>query len=203
MINGVFTRIFLGILLCTPLFGQAQEAEAELPWSASYALSLADFKNKKSRIDPALSTVFLQSGATIKVGFSMNGVSFMFTKNFNDKVSCVFLPKTALYMAPDSTSATNLLALSQLDFDLSELYARKIRKALFEQKKTFSKANFFEPYFNKMTQERAAISARLYKETNFGKEKALLAQEHQKILQEIDQLSAFCQNCKPPKRKKK
>ena len=115
-----------------------------------------------------MTSLFIQSGANLELGFQMSNFAFMFTKNFNDKISCAFYPKAALLIAKDSVSAERLIKLSQFDFDLTELYARRIRQELFLNKKTFSKANFFEPYYNKMVQERNQISGRVYKESEFG-----------------------------------
>lgn len=194
-------KVLIGLFLTLNGLGFAQEAGMD--WSNAYKLTLADFQNPRTEINDSLSAVIIQSGATIEMGFQMNKLSFMFTKHFNDKIGCKFYRQSAILMAPDSLAAKRLLKLARYDFDLSELYARKIRKELFENKKTFSKSNFFEPYFNRMVQEKNTVSGRVYKATNFGNRPEVLEKEHQLILEEIDQLANFCKSCKPPKRKKK
>lgn len=181
--------------------GFAQDEVIE--WSKDYELKLSDFKNSETKIDSSVSNVFIQSGVTIELGFQMSNLGFMFRKHFNDNVSCKFYKKTALLMAVDSLAANKLIQLSQFDFDLSELYTRKIRKELYENKKTFSKANFFESYFNKMIQERNALSGKIYKDSDFGNNIEMVETEHQKILDKIEVLADFCRECKPPKRAKK
>jgi hypothetical protein len=40
-------------------------------------------------------------------------------------------------IAPDTITANKLLDFASYEFDLSELYARKLRKEIYEQKGTF------------------------------------------------------------------
>ena len=192
----VFQSFFLMGLTA---FGQGEAIE----WSKEYQLELTDFKNPETEINPEVSTVFIQSGATIELGFQMSNFSFMLKKHFNDKVICRFHKKAALLIATDSTSAERLVKLSQFDFDLSELYARKIRKELYENKKTFSKSNFFEPFYNKMIQEQNEIRGRVYKDSEFGNNMDVVKKEHQLVLAGIEELVAFCKECKLPKKTKK
>ncbi|MEM9363209.1 MAG: hypothetical protein AAGA43_11265 [Bacteroidota bacterium] len=187
------------------LFGVSQSwAQDEIiEWAENYELQLSDFKNPESEIGPTVSNSFVQSGATVEIGFQMSSVSFMFTKNFNNKVSTKFYRKAAFLVAMDTTAAKRLLRLSQFDFDLTELYARKIRKELYENKKTFSKGDFFQPYFDKMIEELNSVSGKVYKNSEFGLKMDIVEKEHERVLSEIKELSDFCKECKPPKRKKK
>lgn len=134
--------------------------------------------------------------------FQMSSYEFMFTKNFNSKVKTSFNKKAAIITAPDSIAAYQLVNFGQYNFDLSEFYARKFRQKMYEQKGVFSEGSFFKPIFDQLQEEMNAESARVLKATNLGKEE-LLAQEHQQVLIRIRELSDFCFECKPPKKKKK
>ena len=125
-----------------------------MEWEQAYQFKIDDFQGAKTAIDKDIDKIFVQSGVILDFEFEMSNVEFMFTKNFNSKVSCTFHRDAAVIMAPDSLAAKRLMALVKFDFDLSELYARKIRKELFQNKKTFSNATFFQPYFDKMIAER-------------------------------------------------
>ena len=138
----------------------------------------------------------------MELAVQMSNFEFMFTKNFNSKITCTFQKDAATLIAPDSIRAVQLANLVQYDFDLSELYTRKIRKELFENKKTFSNVTFFQPYFDKMIAERNKVSSKIYTDTDFGTNTALLEKEHKEVLKEIDLLSDYCKACKPPKKKK-
>lgn len=135
--------------------------------------------------------------------FQMSSAQFMFTKNFNTKVTTTFNRKAAVITAPDTTAAQQLVDFGQYSFDLTELYSRKFRKEMYEKKGAFSDANFFKPIYQELQEQMNAENARVLKETDLGMKSDLLKVEHQKVLSEIEILSDFCKECKPPKRKKK
>jgi len=132
----------------------------------------------------------------------MSSYELMFTKNFNSKVKATFNRKAAVITAPDSIVANQMVRFGQYTFDLAELYARKFRKKIYEEKGTFSDASFFLQIFDVIQEEMNAESARVSKVTDLGREEELLLQEHQRVINEINQLSDFCMECKPPKKKK-
>jgi len=174
-----------------------------MEWVPDYAFKMEDFQGSKTINGKDTDKVFVQSGVMLDFAFQMSNIEFMFTKNFNSKVNCTFLSDAAVIIAPDSIEAKKLIALVAFDFDLSELYARKIRKELFENKKTFSDATFFQPYFDKMIAERNKISSRVYLESDFGNKDVVLKKEHEAVKGELVSLSDFCKECKPPKNRDK
>jgi hypothetical protein len=177
--------------------------ENSIEWEPGYTFKIEDFQGSKTAIHEDTENVFVQSGVLLDFAFQMSNVEFMFTKNFNSKVGCRFQKEAAVIMAPDSIAAQRLISLVAFDFDLSELYARKIRKELYENKKTFSDATFFQPYFDKMIAERNKVSSRVYTETDFGNKEAVLEKEHEMVKKELMELSGFCKACKPPKNRNK
>lgn len=172
-------------------------------WSADYKIQLSDFQSAESEINEELNTYSIYSGSAVSFSFQMSSYEFMFTKNFNSKVKCTFSKNLAVLVAPDSTVAEQLVRFAQFDFDLNELYSRKFRKELYEQKGTFSNASFFQPIYNESQEEMVRINAQVSKKTELGKNADLLKKEHMIILEQIDELSNFCKDCKPPKKKKK
>ena len=191
--------LFFLLILTNGLFSQVNTIE----WEPDYDFKIEDFQGTKTAINKDIDKVLVQSGVILDFEFQMSNVEFMFTKNFNSKVSCTFHKDAAVIMATDSLTAERLIALVKYDFDLSELYARKIKKELFENKKTFSNATFFQPYFDKMITERNKISSRVYSETDFGNEAAIMEKEHEIVKKEINALSDFCKRCKLPKNRNK
>ncbi|MRX63705.1 hypothetical protein [Maribacter luteus] len=188
------------ILIICGYSGIGQETKIE--WSPDYQITIEDFKGPQTKINQKGSSVYVQSGVSMELAVQMSNFEFMFTKNFNSKITCTFQKEAATLIAPDSIRAVQLANLVQYDFDLSELYTRKIRKELFENKKTFSNVTFFQPYFDKMIAERNKVSSKIYTDTDFGTNTALLEKEHKEVLKEIDLLSDYCKACKPPKNKK-
>lgn len=176
-------------------------AQEPLVWNPDYELQLSDYQSAESEINPELTSYSIYSGSKIDFSFNMNSVSFMFTKNFNDKVKAIFQKNLAVLVAPDSLTANQLLQFGRYDFDLVELYARKIRKKIYEEKGTFSDSKLFQPIFNELQEEMNTVSAQVFKVTDFGKDTELLLKEHNKVIDEINALSDFCMTCKPKKKR--
>ena len=103
-----------------------------MEWNSDYELQLSDYQSTESEIDSTLTSYSIYSGSKIDFSFNMNSVTFMFTKNFNSKIKAVFQKNLAVLIAPDSLTANQLLRFGRYDFDLVELYARKIRKKIYE-----------------------------------------------------------------------
>ncbi|WP_339653176.1 hypothetical protein [uncultured Maribacter sp.] len=183
---------------CATLFLFGQEP---MEWNPNYELQLSDYQSPESEINSSLTSFSIYSGSKIDFSFNMNSVSFMFTKNFNSKVKAIFQKNLAVLIAPDSVTANQLLQFGRYDFDLVELYARKIRKKIYEEKGAFSDSKLFQPIFNELQEEMNTVSAQVFKATNLGKDAEMLQKEHNKVKQEINTLSDFCQNCKPKKLK--
>lgn len=177
-------------------------AQEPIAWTPDYELQLSDYQSPESEIDSTLTSYSIYSGAKIDFSFNMNSVSFMFTKNFNDKVKAIFQRNLAVLVAPDFLTANQLLQFGRYDFDLVELYSRKIRKKIYEEKGAFSDASLFQPIFNELQEEMNTVSAQVFKATDFGKDAELLQKEHNKVIEEINALSDFCMTCKPKKNRK-
>jgi len=177
-------------------------AQELLIWNSEYELQLSDYQSPESEINPALTSYSIYSGSKIDFSFNMNSVSFMFTKNFNDKIKALFQKNLAVLIALDSLTANQLLQFGRYDFDLVELYSRKIRKKIYEEKGTFSDSSLFQPIFNELQEEINTVSAQVFKATDFGKDSEMLQKEHNKVIDEINVLSDFCMTCKPKKNRK-
>ncbi|MEP2237474.1 MAG: hypothetical protein ABJI22_03870 [Maribacter sp.] len=193
-------NIFLVLIIAfSSSFSIAQEP---IVWNPDYELQLSDYQSPESEINPVLTSYSIYSGSKIDFSFNMNSVSFMFTKNFNSKVKAIFQKNLAVLVAPDSLTANQLLQFGRYDFDLVELYSRKIRKKIYEEKGAFSDSNLFQPIFNELQKEMNTVSAQVFKATDFGKDAELLQKEHNKVIDEINTLSDFCMTCKPKKIRK-
>ncbi|SFB59933.1 hypothetical protein [Algoriphagus aquimarinus] len=197
--SALIKSVFAFFVFLTSFSAFCQE---EIPWKEDYRLELDNFKSKQSKIDPSLNSVYIQSGATIDFSFSMSSYEFMFTKNFNSKVRTIFKQNLAVISAPDSLDANYLLDYSRYDFDLHELYARKLRKELYEQKGAFSDVSFFQPIYEKLQDEMSSENSRVLNETHFGSNSDILKSEHESVRIQILELGDFCMECKPPKKKK-
>lgn len=176
-------------------------SQNSVEWDGIYQLQLSDFQSASSQIRD-VNMIGIQTAAGMDFSFQMSNAEFMLTKNFNSKVGCSFKRNASSLIAPDSTTANQLVNFARYEFDLSELYARKFRQKLYLGKGAFSSVSFFQPIFNDVQEELNQRHAQAFKETEYGRETEKLKQLHDQVLIEIAELADFCKTCKPVKKKK-
>jgi len=118
---GLFFLLTLGI-------GFSQEPET-IPWSAERKLTWADFKGQPLKTEWAAAT----TASGISYEFSTSGTLDNLEVHF--KVHTDFYPQKSWYRSEMCDSL--VLSHEQLHFDISELFARRMRKKLAET--TFTK----------------------------------------------------------------
>lgn len=182
-------------------FVSTVKGQNTIEWDGNYQLQLSDFQSSTTQVG-GTNIYSLHTASSMDFSFYMSNGEFMFTKNFNSKVNCSFNRNAASLVAPDSLIATDLLSFARYEFDLSELYARKFRKRLFEEKGAFSDVNFFRPIYDEIQREFTERHTLAGRTTDLGRDREKLKQLHQEVLSEIEQLVDFCKTCKPPKKKK-
>lgn len=175
-------------------------AQNIIEWDGKYQLRFSDFQSAATKIG---GTEFygVSSGDGMLVSFNMPDDEFLSAENFNPYVDCSFDRKMASLVAPDSVVALDLLLFARYEFDLSELFARKMRKKLLEEKGEYERVDLFKPAYDEIQSqymERHKIAAF---ETDWGYDREKLKMLHSKLLKEIEQLSDFCKTCTPKKKK--
>lgn len=179
----------------------AANAQSVIQRDGKYQLQFSDFQSKATQLTGGRVSS-LNSGDKIEFAYQMTNYEFMFTKNFNSKVGCTFNREAAVLVAPDEETANQLLNFARYEFDLTELYARKLRQRLYEGKNMASNGNFFQPVYDEVQKEYAARHATDAQEAEMGKNEAVLKEKHAQVLKEIEELADFCKTCKPAKKHK-
>jgi hypothetical protein len=191
-------KIIVAILI---LVANAVSAQNQVEWDGNYKLQLSDFQSQGTQVG-GTTVISMQTASSLQFGLQMSNVEFMFTKNFNSKVDCAFQRDGALIVAPDTTTADKLVQFAQYQFNLSELYARRLRQKIYENKATFSDISFLKPLYEAIEKDFIAENGSASKETNLGQDEGKLAVLNTKVLTQIQELADFCKSCKPPKKKK-
>lgn len=159
--------------------GNISFAQDTISWSPSYKLKWEDFQGK-----PDVSSKYgAISNLKIKYSLTANNDSF------NVKVFCFFIKSKSWSLFKKSDT---LLMHEQGHFDITELFARKLRKAFAEYRfnyKTVGKDidNLF--LINK--EERIKMDALYDKETNLSRNSKKQLLWNQKIKAELDNLKEF------------
>ncbi|PXY47260.1 hypothetical protein DMB68_08970 [Flavobacterium hydrophilum] len=164
-------------------------------------MKISDFQSPSTKVgDVKVNNFMMVIGADLN--FAMSNIEFMFTKNFNSKINNTFKRESSSIIAVDDKNAQAMVYLGQYGFDLSELYARKLRKKIFEEKRTLSDISFLKPLYYENQKELNELISKTSNETNLGSEKDKLEKLHEQVLKEIEELSDFCKECKTPKKNK-
>ncbi|MCB0519048.1 MAG: hypothetical protein KDD27_08920 [Saprospiraceae bacterium] len=176
------TSLFL-LLACNSSIGQSPPDSNLVHWSATRKLTVDDFGIKIQNGDA--SPCFAQ----YSVGYQVGGFDFL-RKNFNQKVSN-YMIKSASWI--DTTGdVSTLLRYQQTLFDLCEIYTRRFRKALKEnRKKILTGTDFIEALNEQIMTDFANRRLLFEQETNSG----LLPDRHRlweiQIRKELDELEEF------------
>ncbi|WP_158860917.1 hypothetical protein [Lunatibacter salilacus] len=191
-----FFFLFAFVLLCS----FRSFAQQRIHWSPDYQLGIQDFASPKTKV--GAQSNYINSSAQMDFSFQMSNAEFMFSKNFNTKVNTIFVPEAAVILADSESSMKKLLNFARYEFDLIELYSRKFRKSMYDNKGAFSSISFFEPLYYELQKELAGRHSDAAEETNLGFVEDRLVTLHGEVKRELHELADFCKDCKPPKKKK-
>lgn len=172
-------------------------AQNTIEWSPEVKLRLSDFQSPATHIGGDI--ISISSPAGMDFGFEMTRAQFMFTKNWNSKVNCTFNRDAASLVAPDEDIAQSLVDYAQYSFDLAELYARKFRKQLHDNKKVLTEASWARPLFDDLQKEFVNQLTLTGRVTNMGRKTEILQDLHNHVLEEIEMFPDYCKTCKPAK----
>lgn len=158
-------KTLLWLLLLLP----AQVSKSVIPWNQHRRLTWADFQ---ARPDEASSNAALTSAAiSFNFGYSERSLKF--------SISCVFDKKSSWGRIKN----IYILGHEQGHFDIAELYARKLNKALSNYKfrpKTVNKD--FNGIYQRMMQEHSNVQQQYDHETDYSRD----PEEQLRWLKKID-----------------
>lgn len=188
--------LLLTSVISNPLFSQNI-----VEWTPKHLITLESFQASV----PDLVEDNIQQynfSANYEFSYQMMNVQFAFTKNFNNYAFTYYNPELSWIEEGEFTE--QLLLMANLDFDLIELYVRKFRKQMYEQKKVASNPNFFVTIHDKiaaeLNTERVTI---INKFQSLEDPTEFLLEKSKEVNSEIDALHEFCKACRPKKKKKK
>ncbi|MHA6248727.1 hypothetical protein ACXYMU_12370 [Pontibacter sp. CAU 1760] len=172
-------------------------SQAKIEWAANYRISAPDFEAQPPKSREDVTQSFLLAGS-LDYGYAMTNYEFMLTKNFNKHVTAYFTPANSWMQTGEQTDF--LLRYAQMEFDLLELYARKLRKRLYESKNALSNYDFFQQAYDEVIAEMGKKQVEM-QDAALASEASMTAY-HQQIRKDIVELPDYCKACKPVKTKK-
>jgi hypothetical protein len=175
--------LLLTTLFCCWCTAVAQSNNEIRLWSDNKKLSAHDFAIKTQRQETA------SSSAQFSIDFQIRGIN-LFTRNFNKKVRN-YLVRSASWI--DTTAnVEQALRYQQTLFDISEIYVRKMRKFLKENKTKIVKATALAEELNTQYSKDFPLRRIAYdKETHYGTDEAKQREWEAQIKKELGELSDF------------
>lgn len=179
-------KIFLStfLLLLPGLTVQAQLPDDRLPWSAE-PLTWKDFSGSPDHSSPFKANT--SSGISYYWSMKQSGedIELLF------EVKSFFIPGKSWVKAGEVSD--NLLHHEQLHFDITELHARKLRKAVkeFDPKKTRNIKPALEAIYKRTEAERAAMQKKFDAETRHSMNKPAQLKWQKYVQEELEKLEDF------------
>ncbi len=163
---------------------QAQMEEERLGWEED-ALTWSDFKGAP---DPK-SPFSANTSSGISYSWSMKGSAT--GKEYSYEVISFFIPGKS--WVKNVNPSTNLLAHEQLHFDITELHARKLRKALveFDFEGARNLKVDLQALYKKAEMERATMQKKFDMETGHSMNEAAQLEWQKFIKEELKKLDGF------------
>ena len=140
------------------LFSQQEEM---IPWSSERRLEWADFKGKPFKT--AWAAAITASGITYEFSSMVENDDV----NLDITISTFFYPKES-WVQPESSNDV-ILSHEQLHFDISELFARKMRKRVAEARFTKNVKAEIKKIYRDILKELSAFQKKYDYETNFSR----------------------------------
>lgn len=163
--------------------GYSQNSEEKFPWSAEKPLSWEDFRA------PADETHRYAAATNSGVSYSWSLRSGMGSTDFKYEVLSSFYPDNS-WVKPDKKTAY-LLAHEQLHFDISELHARKLRKALHEYTITKNVKQDLQKIYRTIEAERQQMQKKYDLESRHSLQKDAEEKWQKFVKQEMEKYKEF------------
>lgn len=175
------TWFFLLIFVFTaPILAQENE---KLRWNAEKPLSWNDFKASPKKHLP------YKANTNSGISFSWNATESSIGIELNYEIASNFYPFRS--WVKEIEEVEYLLGHEQLHFDITELYARKLRKALQSYEPGDKIKKELDSIYSEIEKQRRQMQTQFDKETNHSINKEAEFKWRVFIKQDLDKLSKF------------
>lgn len=172
--------IFIGFVLCIGFFGYSQEVQEAIPWSSERRLSWKDFKGP---IPPD----------AVPAATTASGISYKYSANLlhhevklDYEVRAYFYPNESWYKP--NVCDDLILSHEQLHFDISELYARKMRLILSRTSFTEDVKAEVRQIYEDILKELSDFQEKYDWETNFSRNRPAQLEWNARIAEALSRI---------------
>ena len=172
---------FFLLTSCILFFSHFSSEEENIKWNQNRPLTWEDFKGKPKQNSPYYAMTF--SGISISSQYLNN--------NLEVQIHCTFSPQASWVKKDKATE--QLLQHEQMHFNITELHARKMRKAIdkLSIEDPQEKMKAVEKLFNEIYQENSLMQAQYDKESNHSINSPKQLYWNKTILLELKKLNNY------------
>ena len=161
-----------------------QPNEVSILWDENYLLKWSDFKGRADdSIDAAALTA---SGITLEISAKTTSTELI---NYNAVVQAHFYPFQSWYKQRFADSF--VLAHEQLHFDITELYARKLRKQIDEAKFTIKIKQEISSLNKRINRELKKTQKQYDQDSHYSRDRQVQKQWQEFVERELNKLSEY------------
>lgn len=180
----IFLFTFLFFTNSNALFAQ-NLLEGQKMWSATEKLQQEDFKIKTTK--QGSDVLFAQFNLAHKA----KGFDFM-KKNLNQRVQNIFIGNASWIDTSKTAYIEKYLAYQQVQFDITEVHARKFRKRLLKNKKQLLKGfSIVNEISNQISQELSEARLAFAQDSKNGSDQQKIDEWKEKISRELTALEEY------------
>lgn len=174
-------KLILLALISLLMTSPSETDPEKMPWSETRKLTWADFQGTPNRSEDFVAST--NSGISFSYSISNRDGAY----GFHYTVLSNFYPKDSWYR-PESASEY-ILKHEQTHFDISELYARKLRKILHTITVDSNVKTLVDSLYGEIEQQRRAMQSRYDKESDHSKNTAGEQKWRQFVAEELQKYS--------------
>ena len=176
--------VLISLAFSLSLSAQKESDMDKLYWSAKERITVGDFGIQTRDGSSGLSS------AAFSLEYNVHGLNFM-TKNFNKRVWHYMVRSASQIKLDDHVD--RYIRYQQTLFDIQEIYVRKFRKALSENRKKFLLRNAFADELKDriIGIDLPKHQAEYNNDTNLGKDPLKQQEWEAQILKELDELKDY------------
>lgn len=162
-----------------------QQDEAVLSWNETYKLSWADFKGKPNLNVSAVAI----TASGISFGFSITKTEDNIVTNYRSNVHAYFYPEQSWVKINETDD--QVLKHEQLHFDITELFARKLRQRISNLKGSNNVSAELKKAHNNTLNELSDFQDQYDNETDFSRHTESQIKWTKHVNEELIKLSEF------------
>lgn len=186
--------LFFTTLLFT-LISLTTKGQDYIQWDENRDLSVDDFQ-QALLIKNLDTTLFrFQNGLELRLEYRTTRLDSTFFDKLNSSVVCMFFPYRALLQNKDNAPINDLLELANVQFDLAEVNARRIRRFLSENPSIWTSQRSMRIWFDKFYKNWKKQDKKLAKKSDHGLKKEVLQKWRERTAIEMEYLADFCYDC--------